>query len=262
MPSSRDIAEISILENFEVVKFKDIEFAGENCTIKEFIEKRMKIVLGKESLRIQSTVEEILKDLKNEENQLNALATNPLMLAMICIEYAAYSENQSRKSKGLSSTWHIVQRAVKIWIEEWNREFWKSQKENDNNPISIIFIYELLEYIACQTIEEEVLNISRSRLIKYIRNFVKKYYEWSDNMRIDRLAQLIFQFLKDTYGFTLISEDDIYSFPHTIFRDFFAIRYIYNNSQDLDEFKKDVAKNISKWQTIINKADNFPKEFC
>ncbi|MFN6518261.1 MAG: NACHT domain-containing protein [Nostoc sp. CreGUA01] len=205
-------------------------------------------------------LELVINDLEleiKENKNISQLCENPLMLALICLEY----HNKGKRKLNLPETkWAIIREAVAIWLEKWNIEQgWEAQKAYDTS-----FIENLLSFIAYKTFKDSYLYLSKERLIKYIREFITDY-EGKDSdgkYQLYAHAENIFQAIVDIYGMTLTASKDFYSFPHNIFRNYFAILYIGRNYQSIDEFKQKLTdtatienESSNNWQELLTDAD-------
>lgn len=270
--SCRQFPQKGLLENFEELKLAKLD----DFLQKKFIEKRLKALFYKNTLyngsgkiKIKYTsqqdstqsnnshsADELINYLKENEN-LSDLGQNPLMLALICLEYI----NRDKDSFNLAETkWAIIREAAAIWLAKWNMEQgWKGQKVYDT-----FFVENLLSFIAYKTFKDSYIYLSKERIIKYIQEFMtdRQLISYGDKYQIDIHAEKIFQALVDIYGITLTTNTDFYCFPHIIFRNYFAILYIGRNYQSIDEFKQTLANPAttqgqisSNWEELFKDVD-------
>ncbi|WP_286394986.1 NACHT domain-containing protein [Pseudanabaena mucicola] len=270
-----DLNSKAIVNNEEIEKFIN-EFIDEwhsnprDERINQFIDNWIEAGLKKETKNTETDQRRELLQLQKREiksrilrklitnKELRNLASKPLMLSLICIEHV---NDEKYNCSDKITEWHIVHRAVKSWLENSNEDYWDEQEKFSGNytSLSINFVYDLLEFIAYKTIDIRILNISRNKLSQHINSFVKDYYGWDDKQKTSSFTDRTLRFLENTYGFTLIKDDNIYSFPHVIFRNYFAIRYIYNKYENIATFEKEVTGKV-QWDKIIDRARNFPTE--
>lgn len=279
--SSRDNISFAKLQNFEIFNLAGIDittteegdkqFICKN-TIEDFITKRivkLEISKGTDDKKAKEIAKEkaneILDALK-ENSDIREIASKPLMLEFICLKHSYdYAQNNDPELIQDADEWCIVHNTAKIWLKDHNQDLWDNERDDVSSFINQDFIYDLIEFIAFKAISDSITNISRTRLLQYITIFIKERYAWSDKLKLEQSGQQVLQFLKNTYGISLIREENSYSFFHTVFRNYFAIRYILHYEghlsyeRSVESFKSAYGEN-SPWDNFLKtKLDGFPE---
>ncbi|MBD2211213.1 NACHT domain-containing protein [Nostoc linckia FACHB-104] len=250
--SCRKFSDKGLLEPFEEIKIEKLD----KEQIENFIYKRFKVLSSTEDSQCNDSAEKLIEYLKNNENILK-LCENPLMLALICLEYINKREEKLSRTE---TKWAIVREAVEIWLDKWNTE----QGRKGQRAYNTYFVEKLLSFIAYKTFKDTYIYLSKERLIKYIQEFIidSPLINYDAQHQLDTHAEKIFQALVDIYGITPTTDNDFYSFPHIIFRNYFAIFYIGRNCQSIDEFKETLrnaettlGKCSIDWKELLEDAD-------
>lgn len=283
--SSRDNISFAKLQNFEIFNLAGIDITtteeGEKqfiCknTIEDFIRKRIvKLeiskrkadeIANKKADEIANEIANKILDALNKNSDIREIISKPLMLELICLKYSYdYSQNNDPELIQDENEWCIVHNTAKIWLKDHNQDLWDNERDDVNSFINQDFIYDLIEFIAFKAISDGITNILRTRLLQYITIFIKERYDWSDKLKLEQSGQQVVQFLKNTYGISLIRKENSYCFFHTIFKNYFAIRYILHYEghlsykRSVESFKSAYGEN-SPWDNFLKtKFDDFPE---
>lgn len=263
--SARDSVDISRLENFEVLNLQGINSENKKiCFIKETVNSLNEIVFNKHfpELEINKIVNKVTEIATT--GKVKDLMSKPLLLALVCYNYYYYyKQDPNIEENKYSNEWYIVHDSARFWIREQNRHLWNSNSLKDS-LVNEEFIFLLLEFIAFRTLEDKILNVPKLKLSGYISEFIEIYIKVDRTQETIKHTQQVLSFLEDIYGFTIarknqfVSLDGIYSFPHMIFRRYFAVRYIlknYSNDIFLNKFR-----NLEQFEDMNKYLQDFPED--
>lgn len=195
-----------------------------------------------------SNIPQVGNEFKGEFNKsanrgLRDLATNPILLSLVCLAYQETREFPAGRRV------EIYKQAVDALMRKWDilrgvkRDFiyknlLQAQKEN------------LIAYVATKTFEMGEFFVKEQTLVGLIETFLQKL---SRNKIEERDGKVVLRAVEAQHGIWVERARDIFSFSHLSLQEFFAAQYI-KNSASTDAVKKLLDPNHigdDRWREVI-----------
>ncbi|BAY28833.1 NACHT domain family protein [Nostoc carneum NIES-2107] len=163
---------------------------------------------------------------KLEDNKrIQELATNPLLLTLLCLVFAEKRDLPKRRSK-------LYQYCLKILLKKWDAKIF-NERDHVYKNFSVQDKESLLSQIGVTTFEQQNYFFEQETIEAYITEFFHKLYHTYLDPEILRLdSEAILKSLEAQHGLLVERANGIYSFSHLTFHEYFAAKYIVANSAD------------------------------
>lgn len=199
---------------------------------------------------------------RNLENQprIKELATNPLLLTLLCLVF-------EDKGKFVSKNrFDVYKEAIDTLLVKWDatRNIGRekgyqnlSQREKVYQNISLGEKRDLLSYIALTTFEKGDYFLSKTALVhlisKYIRNFPDATKTNSEQLELD--SEAVLKCIEAQHGLLVERARGIYSFSHLTFLEYFTARRIATrpDPEALTSALSNLASHITdkRWREVF-----------
>ena len=210
--SCRVAAFNTIFENFTVVEIADF---GEE-QIKEFVSRWFS---GNKKAKKKCYAE--IRD----NPQILELATNPLILTLLCLVFQSNEKFPSKRSAIYKETFDTL-------IREWDlrrgiqREQLIENFDEDNKR-------RLLSEIAYHTFENEDYFIEQYILENNIEQYLRREFAWPESS-IKKDSRALIQSIESQHGFLVERARKVHSFSHLTFHEYLTALWIVEHPQNLD----------------------------
>lgn len=185
---------------------------------------------------------ELLKKI-NQFPQIAEIASNPLLLSLICIVYEYDLEIASRRTT-------LYKRCVECLLRDWDsqRNF---RRESEYSKLDDLKKINLLNQLAYCLHKDEKIYFSDLQIKEYLKGSIEKY-----GLEEDALDGVIEE-IKTHYGFILEVSKDMFSFSHLTFQEYFSASYICFSNNWQKEL--DLNFNNTSWEEVFVLASSlFP----
>lgn len=226
----------------------------------------------------ETLAQKLIQELeKVEQKPVRELTKTPLLLALICITFDRIGNLPQRRTD-------IYNRAIEIVLSKWDDER-GIQRKSIYGQLSTKHKEDLLAYIAYQSFVAGQLFIPRKDLEKLIGNYWQEWRQVEIARQKEEYGQVVPQELPkrvidashiiieivSQHGIFVEQFEDVYSFVHLSFQEFFRASYIAKNLRPDQEVIGDLFKHISddQWREVFlltaslldDDADEFFAEF-
>lgn len=183
-----------------------------------------------------------------KNRQIFELVTTPLLLSLVCKIFSARHKFYSKRHE-------LYERGLEILLSRWD-ESKRIKRDQIYQNFTLENKQKLLSYIAsCKFKKEQYILFKK----KEIQRYIAKYLEISEEDSQTVLESIIVQ-----HGLLIERAQQIYSFSHLTFQEFFAAKWFIDRSQwqDLVDFitKKSCREVFLLLIEIVNNADELLRQ--
>jgi predicted NACHT family NTPase len=215
-----------IFEQFTEVEMADFS----NNQIQDFADKWFK---AKEPDQIdvegKSTIAQLFWKALKEQEPIKELATNPLLLTLLCLEFEESSEFPQSRAE-------LYERGLNILLSKWDGQR-RIKRDEIYKRLSIKRKEIMLGHLAMHTFERGDYffraDVAKKQIGQYIQNLPDASTD-PDALLVD--SCVVLKSIESQHGLLTERAIDIYSFSHLTFHEYFTAKNI------LDIFDPDVQK--------------------
>lgn len=201
--------------DYNLEQFTEVELADFNQSqIIEFVHKWFAGTQAKSNQFI----------LKLQQNsRLRELATNPLLLTLLCLVFAEAGDFPANRAK-------LYQEALSILLKKWDA---KRHVERDElyEYLSVQRKHDLLSHIARSTFERGEYFFKQQDLEQYITNYIAKLPDVSSHVNLPIDPEALLKAIEAQHGLLIERARGIYSFSHITFQEYFTAKNIVFNTE-------------------------------
>ncbi|MEG3991587.1 NACHT domain-containing NTPase [Microcoleus sp. S28C3] len=218
-------------------KFKDVEVADfDDKQIATFARKWFQ---AKEPAKAEEFIQQL-----RENNRIRELATNPLLLTLLCLVF-----EESAQFPGLRS--ELYEEGVDILLRRWD-ETRNIEREPIYKNLSLQHKKDLLSQIALTTFERGDYFFKQKQLEQYIFNYIRNLSDAQNGPEALQLdSEAVLKSIEVQHGLLVERAHKIYSFSHLTFQEYFTARKIVINGNSYVSEPQD-------WQIMIGKITEKP----
>ncbi|MEA5498366.1 NACHT domain-containing NTPase [Limnoraphis robusta Tam1] len=200
--------------NFD--KFTDVEIADFDWEqIRIFVEKWFKANKA-------DNAKELIEQLENN-NRIRELATNPLLLTLLCLVFYKSHKFPDNRSE-------LYEEGVDILLKEWD-ETREIEREQVYRNLSWRCKKDLLSQIALTTFERGDYFFKQKELEQYISEYIRSLPDAkNDPEALQFDSEAVLKSIEAQHGLLVERAHKIYSFSHLTFQEYFAASKIVENS--------------------------------
>lgn len=198
----------------------------------------------------------------NENKSIKELATNPLLLTLLCLVFEESGDFPLNRSE-------LYKEEVDILLKKWDSQR-NIERDDLYKKLSLKRKEDLLSYIAWQTFERGDYFFKGRDVEQYIAEYLCNLADTEidvNNLELDSRAVL--KSMEAQHSLLVERAHDIYSFSHLAFHEYFTARRIITNftfHKSKNENLKALASHVSEigWQEVfilavsmLSSADDF-----
>jgi predicted NACHT family NTPase len=188
---------------------------------------------------------------RNLENQpqIKELATNPLLLTLLCLVFEDKGEFVSR------NRYDVYKEAIDTLLGKWDASR-AIERENVYKNLSLGDKRDLLSYIALTTFEERNYFLPKINLVNLISNYIRNFPDAKTNPeQLELDSELVLKSIEVQHGVMVERAQNIYSFSHLTFLEYFTARRIATRP-DPDKLKDALSSLVShitdkRWREVF-----------
>ncbi|MBD2203891.1 NACHT domain-containing NTPase [Calothrix sp. FACHB-1219] len=165
--------------------------------------------------------ERFIQKLKDNE-PIHELATNPLLLTLLCLVFGESSDFPTNRSE-------LYKEGVDVLVKKWDA---KRNIERDQvyKNLSLHRKLDLLSQIALTTFEQKDYFFKQKTVETYIAEFIYNLRDaCTESKELELDSEAILKSIEAQHGLMLERAKGIYSFSHLTFQEYFAAREIVAN---------------------------------
>jgi predicted NACHT family NTPase len=198
--------------------------------------------------------------LKLQQNsRLQELATNPLLLTLLCLVFAEAGRFPTNRIK-------LYQEALDILLKKWDARRYV-ERDEVYKQLSVSRKHELLSYIARNTFERGEYFFKQQDLERYIAEYIFNLPdECACEQGLSFDPEAILKAIAAQHGLLVERARGIYSFSHLTFQEYFTAKSIVGNAEaQVDKALSQLANYVTdkRWQEVfILCAGMLPQADC
>ena len=222
--------------SYKFAKFTEVEITDFNQEqVATFVQKWFQ---RKDPLKAQSLIQQL-----SENKAIAELATTPLLLTLLCLEF-------QDSGKFPSSRAELYQEGVNILLKRWDEEG-KIERDEIYRNLSHQQKLDLLIQLARNSFEAGEYFFKQQKLEQAIANFLQNLSEQPSNDTAIEDSQAILKSLEAQYGLLVERTKRYYSFSHLTFQEYFtALSYAKSSDPtDLDKLASHLTD--TRWREVI-----------
>lgn len=225
-----------ILEEFTEVEIAD--FDGEQITT--FTKNWF---ADKESIKSQKFIHKL-----NQNPPIKELATNPLLLTMLCLVFEEMEDFPANTSE-------LYKEGLNLLLRKWDAKR-NIEREQIYKKLSVQHKEDLLSQIALKTFKRGDYFFKQNELEQHIADYICNLPSVSTKAEILQLdSEAVLKSIEAQHGLLVERARGIYSFSHLTFHEYFAAKEIIASSdpQLLEQGLQDLVSHITekRWYEVF-----------
>ncbi|MEG4588474.1 NACHT domain-containing NTPase [Microcoleus sp. MOSTC5] len=197
-------------KDYTFEKFTEVEVADfDDEQIDTFARKWFQ---AKESAKAEEFIQQLRKN-----NRIRELATNPLLLTLLCLVF-----EESAKFPGLRS--ELYEEGVDILLKRWD-ETRNIERDQIYKNLSLQHKKDLLSQIALTTFERGDYFFKQKQLEQYISDYIRNRPDAQNDPEALQLdSETVLKSIEAQHGLLVERAQKIYSFSHLTFQEYFTAK--------------------------------------
>jgi predicted NACHT family NTPase len=195
----------------------------------------------------ESTAQRFLQQLQSSR-QIFELATNPLLLTLLCLEFEDSGDFPSDRAE-------LYKRGIATLLRKWDA---KRGIERDQvyKRLSAQRKEDLLSQVAWTTFERKNYFFKQSEVERYIADYICNLPNAQTDSEVLQLdSEAVLKSIEAQHGLLVERASGIYSFSHLTFHEYFTARKIVTSSepQALEKALQILASHITerRWREVL-----------
>ncbi|WP_445634576.1 NACHT domain-containing NTPase [Nostoc sp. DSM 114161] len=180
-----------------------------------------------------------------ENQQIKELATNPLLLTLLCLLFGESTDFPSNRSE-------LYQEGVDVLLKKWDGTR-HIERDEVYHKLSLKRKQDLLSKIALETFEGGNYFFKERLVEEYISNYIQNLPDaQTDQQALLLDSNAVLKSIEAQHGLLVERARGIYSFSHLTFHEFFAARKITLNRNPQQVFQQ-LASHITDkhWREVF-----------
>lgn len=198
--------------NYNFEKFTEVEVADfDDKQIKTFVHKWFKT---NQPAKAEEFIEQLQKN-----NPIRELATNPLLLTLLCLVFEESDKFPINRSE-------LYEQGVDILLKKWD-ETRKIEREQIYKNLSVQRKKDLLSQIALTTFERGDYFFKQKELEQYISDYIRNLPDAQNDPEALQLdSEAVLKSIEAQHGLLVERARKIYSFSHLTFQEYFTAKRV------------------------------------
>jgi predicted NACHT family NTPase len=192
--------------------------------------------------------ERFIQKLK-ENKPIQELATNPLLLTLLCLVFGENADFPANRSE-------LYKEGLDVLLKKWDA---KRNIERDHvyKNLSVQRKEDLLSQIALTTFEQKDYFFKQKTVEAYIADFIRNLYNEDPDPEVLRLdSEAVLKSIEAQHGLLVERARGIYSFSHLTFQEYFTARAIFTSANPCaidDEAMRNLVRHIyhKSWREVF-----------
>ncbi|WP_306422185.1 NACHT domain-containing NTPase, partial [Nostoc sp. CHAB 5715] len=179
---------------------------------------------------------------------IKELANNPLLLTLLCLEFADSGDFPSDRAE-------LYNRAIHTLLRKWDakRGIVRDRGDDIYKKLSVKHKEDLLSQVAWTTFERNEYFFKQRDIQQYIENYIRNLPQVKTDLEALRIdSEMVLKSIEAQHGLLVERARSIYSFSHLTFQEFFTAREIVYSS-NTDNLCTTLVNHISekRWQEVF-----------
>ncbi|QLE42250.1 NACHT domain-containing NTPase [Nostoc sp. C052] len=218
--------------------FTEVEIADfDDQQITDFVTRWFQ---NKDSIKAQKLIQKL-----QENQRIKELATNPLLLTLLCLLFGESTNFPSNRSE-------LYQEGIDVLLKKWDG-MRSIERDQVYQKLSHKRKADLLSQIALETFEEGNYFFKERLVEGYISNYIQNLPDAKADPQailLDSIAVL--KSIEAQHGLLVERAKRIYSFSHLTFHEFFTARYIAFSRNPQQVFQQLVSHiTDNRWREVF-----------
>jgi len=224
-------------KDYTFEKFTEVEVADfDDEQIDTFAQKWFQ---SKEPAKAEEFIEQLM-----ENDRIRELATNPLLLTLLCLVFEESAKFPVNRSE-------LYEEGVDILLRRWD-EARNIEREEIYKNLSLQHKKDLLSQIALTTFERGDYFFKQKQLEQYISDYIRNRPDAQNNPEALQLnSEAVLKSIEAQHGLLVERAKNIYSFSHLTFQEYFTARRIVSNSDPQALQKLACHLTESRWREVF-----------
>lgn len=222
-------------------KFTDVEIA-------DFNDQQIKTFTTKWLQAKDADIAERFMEQLNSNPPIKELATNPLLLTLLCLEFEDAGDFPSDRAE-------LYKRGIDTLLRKWDTKR-GIVRDQVYKKLSVQRKKDLLSQFALTAFERKDYFFKQRELQQYIANFIRNLPDaQTDPEALDLDSEAVLKSIEAQHGLLVERARGIYSFSHLTFQEYFTARKIVNSSepQALENALQTLVSHITekRWREVF-----------
>ncbi len=158
----------------------------------------------------------------NENPPIKELATNPLLLTLLCLVFGETANFPANRSE-------LYKEGLDVLLKKWDAKR-NIQRDQTYKNLSLKRKEDLLSQIAWTTFEQKDYFFKQNKVEEYIRKYIRNLQITSiDSETLQGESEAVLKAIEAQHGLLVERAKGIYSFSHLTFQEYFAAREIVSS---------------------------------
>jgi len=189
--------------------------------------------------------ERFIENLKKDK-PIQELATNPLLLTLLCLVFEESGNFPSNRSE-------LYKEGLDVLLKKWDV---KRNIERDQvyKKLSLKRKEDLLSQIALETFEKGNYFFKQKEVERYITQYIRNLPDASADPEVLQLdSEAVLKSIEAQHGLFVERARSIYSFSHLTFHEYFSARKVVNSTSTNPEALQALAIHITekRWREVF-----------
>lgn len=217
-------------------RFTDVEMA-------DFDEKQMDAFIKNWFHKEPKVADECWRRL-NSSPPLRELASVPLLLTLLCLEYSESNDFPSNRAE-------LYERAIETLLTKWDASR-RIRRDEVYKQLSIKRKESMFARIAYGSFSENQYFLRERTLAKMIEQYIENLPGFKP-AELEPDSRTVLKSIEVQHGIFVERAKDVYSFAHLTFQEYFTAKYIVDNAYKENLLEKLVDEHLydKKWREVF-----------